>query len=118
MRQTSSRRCRHQPLGTNVNQVEWYRKERGHTLVRLALLTQLARRLDGRLTAMLAKVLIRHDLTAHELVLEVGVDDTGSLRRLRAFADGPGAHFLRTARKVADELDDNQSRARIDISQD
>ena len=72
MRQTSSRRCRHQPLGTNVNQVEWYRKERGHTLVRLALLPELASCLDGGFAAMFPQIFVGHDFTTDELVLEIG----------------------------------------------
>lgn len=41
------------------------------TLVRLALLSQLARSLDGRLGPVLVQVIIRHDFTTHELLFEV-----------------------------------------------
>ena len=122
MRQTSSRRCRHQPLGTNVNQVEWYRKERGHTLVRLALLPELTGCLDGRFAPVLMQVVVRHDLTTHELVLEVrtahgvrsgtcqlykGVnvlDDTSRLRSLCTSPDCPGTYFVGTTGEVSDKL--------------
>ena len=39
-----------------------------------------------------------------EAALEVGVDDARRLWRLRALRDGPGARFLRTDRKVGDEV--------------
>jgi hypothetical protein len=44
------------------------------TLVGLALLPELAGRLDGGLGPVLVEVIVRHDLTANELVLEVGAE--------------------------------------------
>ena len=108
----------HRPLHDDDQRTHDRRPRQPRTLVCPALLPELACRLDGRFTAELVEVGVRHNFSAHELVLEVGVDDTGSLRRLRAFADGPGAHFLRTAREVADELHGNQTIARIDSTHD
>lgn len=41
------------------------------TLVRLALLSELASSLHSSFTSVLVKVLIAHDFTTHELVLKV-----------------------------------------------
>ena len=88
MRQTSSRRCRHQPLGTSVSDVELRRKRRGHTLVRLALLPELTSRLNGRFAPVLMQVVVRHDLTADELVLEVRAVSRISQAEKRSMKEG------------------------------
>ena len=98
-------------------------KPRGRTLVGLALLLELASRLDGRFAPVLVQVLIAHDLTAHELVLEVraiaprqasstthtiakhSLDDTGRLGRLQTLADGPCADLVGPASEVTDEVE-------------
>lgn len=73
-------------------------------LVGLALLAELAGGLDRVLRAVLLEVLVRHDLTTDELVLEVRVDDTSSLRSLDAFADGPSTNLVGASGEVADEV--------------
>lgn len=49
----------------------------GRTLIRLALLPELARSLDLRFGAELFEVFVGHDLTTDELVLEVGAGASG-----------------------------------------
>lgn len=51
------------------------KKRKIRTLVRLALLPKLTGSLDCRFGAVLLEILIRHDFTANELVLEVGARD-------------------------------------------
>lgn len=63
------------------------------TLIRLSLLSQLTSSLDCSFRAVLLQILVRHNLATHKLVLEIGVDDAGSLGRLGALADSPCAHF-------------------------
>lgn len=78
-RQTSNTQCRHRPLRCVVSVFVRTRgrEQRGRTLIGLALLPELARGLDLRFRAELLEVFVGHDLTADELVLEVG---TGSER--------------------------------------
>ncbi len=49
------------------------------TLIRLALLPQLARRLDRAFTAVLMQVFIRHDLPTDEFVFKVGAERSRSV---------------------------------------
>lgn len=74
-------------------------------LIRLALLAELAGRLDGSLGAVLLEIIVCHDFTTHKLVLKVRVDDTSSLRCLDTVAHSPGADLLGSTGKVADEVE-------------
>ena len=56
----------------------------------LALDAHLAGLADGGLGAVVDVVVVLDDLGADETLLEVGVDDTGTLRGLPAFLVGPG----------------------------
>lgn len=69
---------------------------------------------------MLLEILVRHDFTTNEFVLEVGaefgvrtshnlrrdnaLDDTSSLGRFGALPDGPSPDFIGAAGKVPDQL--------------
>ncbi len=67
-------------------------------------MAQLSCGLDGCFAAVLAQVLVGHDLAADELVLKVGVDDAGSLGGLCAPADCPRADLDGAACEVPNEL--------------
>ena len=80
-------------------------KTRGaRTLIRLALLSELSGRFDGRLASVFVQIHVAHDLAANELVLKVRVDDASRLRRLGALADGPRTHFIGSAGEIPDQL--------------
>jgi hypothetical protein len=81
------------------------------TLIRLALLSELTSRFNGRFASVFVQIHVAHDLAANELVLKVGVDDASRLRRLRALADGPRTHFSGSAGEIPDQLS-----ARADIT--
>ena len=101
------------------------RSDRIHTLIRLALLPELACRLDGRFATVLVQVVVRHDLTADELVLKVRavamvfefglfrrgegggliiLDDAGRLGRLRPAPDRPRADLVGPTGEVPNQL--------------
>jgi hypothetical protein len=80
------------------------RGKRSPTFIRLALLPEFARGLDSGLAPVLVQVRIAHDFAADELVLEIGVDDTCRLGRLRSLADGPGTNFIGSAGEIPNEL--------------
>jgi hypothetical protein len=71
-------------------------------LIRLALLPELAGRLDGSFRSVLAEILVRHDFAAHELLFEIRVDDTGGGGGEDTLLDGPCADFLRTTLDVSE----------------
>ena len=59
--------------------------------------------LRGRVRAAVQKILIIHNLGLDKAALEIRVDLSGSLGRLGADLDGPGACLLLPGRQVADE---------------
>ena len=60
----------------------------------LALDAHLAGFANGSLRAILDIVVVLDDLGADEALLEIGVDDTGALRRLPAFMVSPCLYFF------------------------
>ena len=72
--------------------------------VGLALLPILAGRLDGQLGAVLLVVVELHDLGHDEALLEVGVDATGGLWRLRADLYGPALDLVLAGREEVGQL--------------
>src|SRR5258706_1140868 len=62
----------------------------------LALEAQFACLLGALLAAVRDEVVVAGDLGADEAALEIGVDHPPALRRGRAGADRPGAHFFGT----------------------
>lgn len=102
-----------------------------HNLVQLALLSELAGRLDLGFGTVLLEVVVRHDFTADKLVFEVRatrsavfpvcgpsryvplvrqqkradiLDNTSSSRRLDALPDSPRPHLVRPTCKVPDQV--------------
>ena len=59
----------------------------------LALDGQFAGLADGGLGAVLQVVVVLDDLSAYKTLLEVGVDDAGTLRSLPALLVSPGLHL-------------------------
>lgn len=57
---------------TIVQPVQTTKHRKALTLIGLALLPELASRLNSRFATKLMEVFIGHDLTAHKLILEVG----------------------------------------------
>ena len=68
--------------------------------VLLAFLAELAGITAALLAAQRDVILERRRLGLDEAALEVGVDDAGGLRRLRADGDGPGLRLLLARREV------------------
>src|SRR5690606_30207458 len=58
------------------------------------------------------EVVERDDLRLDEALFEVGVNDSGGLRRLPALADRPGARLLRPRREVRLEAERVEADAR------
>src|SRR5690348_2441908 len=77
----------------------------------LALEAHLARFLRLHLAAEPHVVVVRDDFGTNEALLEVGVDDARGLRRGRALAHGPRAHFLRARREVGLQAEQRERRA-------
>ena len=69
--------------------------------VLLAFLTQLAGVAAAQLATQLHVVGIGSGFRLDEAALEIGVDDAGGLRSLRADGDGPSARFRFTAGDIA-----------------
>ena len=59
---------------------------------------------DGLRGAAAVEVFELHDLGADEAALEVSVDDTGSLRSLRAVTDRPALDLIFTGREVVNQV--------------
>ena len=53
---------------------------------------------------MLSEIVEFHTLSANETSLEIGVDNTSSLRGFHAVSDSPAFDFVCTGGKVVDEL--------------
>ena len=70
------------------------------TLIRLALLSELPGRFDGRFASMFVQIRVAHDFATNELVLKVGVDDASRLRRLCPLSDGPRTNFIRSTGEI------------------
>src|SRR4051794_7587196 len=71
----------------------------------LALHARLAARPGLGDASGIHQVVEGDDLGLDEALLEVGVDDAGRLRSLRALADGPGARLFRACRQVGLEAE-------------
>ena len=98
------------PAGAGAAPVSDVEAEQHHVAVLddifLAFGAHLAGLLRSRLAAEADEILIGDGLGADEAALEIGVDDPGRLRRLRAVLDRPGAGFLGAGGEEGDEVEE------------